>query len=160
MTELSTNGAGALRVSRSCTLEKGADVLRTLGVNMVGGLELEATYCGGGCWFGIWDDDRVVDGFGLHNHLQSSGEHSMSRAHSRSTSSDNPSPALLSQCSVMTVTVQMDPYPFPPHVTLHVILKQVLKEEWHDLALDHTTDSSFLFPLPCHDSFSWTELEI
>ena len=37
-----------------------------------------------------------------------------------------------------TVTVQVDPYPFPPHVTPHMTLRQISEKEWHDLALDHT----------------------
>ena len=42
---------------------------------MVQGLALEASYDGGVGWFGsVGDDDGVVAGSGLHNHLQSSGE--------------------------------------------------------------------------------------
>ena len=35
------------------------------------------------------------------------------------------------------VTVWIDPYPFPPHMILHVTLRQVSEKEWHDLVLDH-----------------------
>ena len=38
------------------------------------------------------------------------------------------------------------PILFPFAHNLHMTLWQVLKEEWHDLTLDHATDSSFLFP--------------
>ena len=75
MTELSTDwagahGTGALRVSRSSPLTKGADVLRAVGVYMVQGLALEASYNGGVGWFGsVGDDDGIVAGSGLHSHL-------------------------------------------------------------------------------------------
>ena len=110
MTKLSTNRAGvhgtcALRVPRGDSSAKGADVLRALGVYMVQGLTLEALYDSGGGWFGsVGDDNGIIVGSGLHNHLQSSGEHNMSRAHSRSTLLANPSPTSLSQCSVATIS--------------------------------------------------------
>ena len=104
MTELSTDwtgahGAGALRMSRSGPLTEGADVLRAVRVYMVQGLALGTPHDDGSGWQfrSVGDNNGVVAGSGLHNHPQSSGEHNMSRAHSRST-----------------VTVQMDPYPFPP----------------------------------------------
>ena len=86
-------------------MAEGADVLGALGVYMVQGLTLETLYDSGGGWWlrSVGDDNGVVAGSGLHNHLQSSGEHNTSRAHSRSTSSANPSPALLSQCSVVMI---------------------------------------------------------
>ena len=40
---------------------------------------------------------------------------------------------------------------------MHETLRQVLKEDQHDLMLEHAMDGSFLFPLPCHDSLSWTD---
>ena len=56
-------------------------------------------------WFrSVRDDNGVVASSGLHNHLQSSREHNMSSAHSRSTSSANPSPASLSRCSVTMIS--------------------------------------------------------
>ena len=109
MTKLSTDwigvhGTGALRVSGSGPLTEGADVLREVRVYVVHGLTLEASYDGGVQWFGsVRDKNGVVAGSRLHNHLQSSREHNMSSAHSRSTSSANPSPASLSQCSVTTI---------------------------------------------------------
>ena len=110
MTELSTDWAGAhwarvLRVSRGNSLTEQADVLWTMGTYMVQGLALEALYDGRGRWFrGVGNVDGVAAGSGLHNHLQSSREHNTSRAHSRSTSSANPSPASLSRCSVATIS--------------------------------------------------------
>ena len=93
-----------LRVSWGGLLTEGADVLRTVEVYVVQRLALEALYDSGVGWFGsVGDDDGVVSGSGLHNHLQSSGEHNMSSAHSRSTSSGNPSPTSLSQCSVTMI---------------------------------------------------------
>ena len=75
-----------------------------MGVYVVQGLTLEASYDSGGRWFrGVGNDDGVVAGSRLHNHLQSSGERNTSRAHSRSTSSANPSPALLSRHSIATI---------------------------------------------------------
>ena len=111
MTELSTNwmgaqGASALRVSRSGPSTEGTDVFGALRVYMVQGLALEAPHnSGGGWWLGsVRDNDRVVAGSRLHNHLQSSREHNMSRAHSRSTLLANPSPALLSWHRVTTIS--------------------------------------------------------
>ena len=78
------------------------------------------------------------------------------------------------------------PILFPPHVTLHAILRQVPSKEQHDLALDHANGrsislsialSQFSFldrmrdldlpiyisnisPLSCYDFPSWTEPEI
>ena len=71
---------------------------------MVQGLTLEASCSGRGRWFGgVGNDDGIGIASRLHNHLQSSGEHNTSRAHSRSTSSANPSLASLSQHSVVTI---------------------------------------------------------
>ena len=110
MTKFSADGARAhwahaLRVSRSDSSTEWADVLWAMGAYVVQGLALEASYSrrGGQSW-GVGDIDRVVAGSGLHNHLQSSGERNTSRAHSRSTSSANPSPASLSQHSVTTIS--------------------------------------------------------
>ena len=52
---------------------------------------------------GVRDDNGVVAGSRLHNHLQSSREHNTFSAHSRSTSLASASPALSSQCSVTTI---------------------------------------------------------
>ena len=86
---------------------EGADVFRTLRAYMFQGLALEAESDGGGCW-GFWevrDSDGVIAGSGLHNHLQSSGEHNASSAHSRSTSSANSPPTSLSQSRVSTISL-------------------------------------------------------
>ena len=109
MTKLSTDwarvhGTGMLRMSRGGPLTEETDVFRAVRAYMVLGLTLEAWYNGGSQWFGsVRDDDGVVAGSGLHNHLQSSGEHNTSRAHSGSTSSANPSPASLSWQSVVMI---------------------------------------------------------
>ena len=110
MTKFSTyrggaHGTSALSVSRGRSLAEGADVLGTLGVYMFHRLTLEALYDGGSGWRGggIRHDNGIVAGPGLHNHLQSSGECNTSRAHSRSTSSANPSPASLSWHSVTMI---------------------------------------------------------
>ena len=109
MTKLPTDwarahGASVLRVSRGDLSTEGADILGAMRAYMVQGLALEASYNGGVWWFGgIRDDDGVVACPGLHNHLQSSREHNTSSAHSRSTLLANPSPALLSRCSVATI---------------------------------------------------------
>ena len=110
MTKLSTDwaqvqGTSVLRVSRSCSSAEGADVLRALGAYMVQGLALETSYNGGcGRWFwGVRDNDGVIAGSGLHNHLQSSRKCNTSRAHSRSTLLANPSPASWSWHSIMTI---------------------------------------------------------
>ena len=110
MTQFSADGARAhwahaLRVSGSNSSTEQADVLWAVGAYVVQGLALEASYwCRGGWSRGVGDIDRVIVGSGLHNHLQSSGERNTSRAHSRSTSSANPSPASLSRHSVATIS--------------------------------------------------------
>ena len=93
-------------MSRGGPLAEGTNVLGALGVYMVQGLALEALYdSGGNWWFGsVGDRDWGVSGSGLHSHLQSSGEHNTSRAHSRSTLSVNPSPASLSWCSFVMIS--------------------------------------------------------
>ena len=72
---------------------------------MFQGLALEALHDSGSGWQlgSVRDNDGGISGSRLHHHLQSSGEHSTSRAHSRSTSSANPSSASLSQCSIVTI---------------------------------------------------------
>ena len=92
-------------MSWSSLSAEGADVFGALRAYMVQGLGLEASYNSrSGWWFrSIGDNDGVVAGSGLHNHLQSSGENNTSRAHSRSTSSANPSPASLSWHSILTI---------------------------------------------------------
>ena len=109
MTKFSTDGArthwaSTLRVSRGDSSTIWADVLWAMGVYVVQGLALEASYSrrGGRSW-GVGNIDGVTAGSGLHNHLQSSRECNTSRAHSRSTSSANPSPASLSQHSVAMI---------------------------------------------------------
>ena len=72
---------------------------------MVQGLTLETVYDGVVRFRGVGDSNGVTAGSGFHNHLQSSGEHNASSAHSRSTSSSNPSPTLLSQSSVTMVSL-------------------------------------------------------
>ena len=110
MTEFSTNGtgahvAGSLRMSRCGQSTEGADVLGVLGMNMVCGPTLEASYDGGGGRSRIWDVDGIGAGSGIsHNHLQSSGQSNASRAHCRSSSSVNSRPAPLSWSSVPSVT--------------------------------------------------------
>ena len=93
-------------MSGGSPLAEGADILRALGAYVVQGLALEALYDSGGCWgFGsVRDNDGVVAGSGLHNHLQSSRECNTSSTHSRSTLLDRPSPASLSQHSIMTIS--------------------------------------------------------
>ena len=98
------HGASVLRMSRCSMLTEGAYIFRALGVDMFSGLTLETLDNGGSCRRSIRDGDGVVACSRLHNHLQSSGEHNMSSAHSRSTLSDSPSPALLSWCSIMTIS--------------------------------------------------------
>ena len=78
MTEFSTYGTGAhvastLGVSRGGQPTKGADVLWTLGANVVGRSALEALYHGGCGRGGIGDVNGVGAGTGFHNHFQSSG---------------------------------------------------------------------------------------
>ena len=110
MTELSTDRvgthrAGMLRMSRGDPSAKGVDVLRAVRAYMVQGLALEALYNSGVGWLrSVGDDDRITAGSRLHNHLQSSREHNTSRAHSRSTSLANPSPASLSQHNVAMIS--------------------------------------------------------
>ena len=109
MTKLSTDwtevhGTGALRMSWSIPLTERADVLGALGAYVFQGLALETLYDGRDSGFGrVGDGDRIVVGAGLHNHFQSSREHNTSRAHSRSTSLANPSPASLSQRSIAMI---------------------------------------------------------
>ena len=108
MTELSTDGArahetGSLWVAGGSGAAKRTDILRALRLYMFSRLALETTYGGGGGWF-VWDDDRVVTGAGLHNHLQSSGEHSTSVDHARSSSSVTSTPTSLSWCCVSSIT--------------------------------------------------------
>ena len=109
MTELSTNGTGAhvagvLGMSRSGQLTKGADVFRTLGMNVVGRSTLEASYhgrCGRG---GVGDINGVGTGASdSHNHFQSSGQSNASRAHRQSSSSVNSRSTSLSWSSVSPV---------------------------------------------------------
>ena len=109
MAEFSTDGAGvhgasALRVSRGDLSTEQADVLRAMGAYVVQGLVLEASYNHGNGWFwGVGDINGVAAGSRFHNHLQSSRECNTSRAHSRSTSLANPSPASLSWHSIATI---------------------------------------------------------
>ena len=111
MTEFSTDWAGAHRtgvlwVCWGSPLTEGADVFGAVRVYVVQGLTLEASYNSGVGQFGsVRDNDGIVAGSRLHNHLQSSGEHNMSSAHSRSTSSANPSPASLSWHSITTISL-------------------------------------------------------
>ena len=87
-------------------LTEGADILGALGTYVFQGLALEAASDSRSGWefWRVRDNDGVVVGSRLHNHLQSSGEHNMSRAHSRSTSSVHSSPTLLSRCRVPWVS--------------------------------------------------------
>ena len=108
MTELSTYGTGvhvtgALGMSRGGQSTEGANVLRTLGVNVVGRPTLEAPYHGGCRRGGVGDFNGVGAGASSHNHLQSSGESNTSRAHCRSSSSVNSRPTSLSRSSVPSV---------------------------------------------------------
>ena len=111
MTEFSTYGtgmhvAGMLGVSWGGQSTEGADILRALGVNVVGRPTLEALYhsgCGRG---GVGDVNGVGAGAGSHNHFQSSGESNASRAHCWSSSSVNSRPTSLSWSSIPLV-------PFP-----------------------------------------------
>ena len=108
MTELSADGArahetGSLWVAGGSGAAKRTDVLGALRSYVFSRLALETTYGGGGGWF-IWDDDRVVTGAGLHNHLQSSGERSMSVDHTRSSSSVTSTPTSLSWCCISLIT--------------------------------------------------------
>ena len=108
MAKFSTNGAGmheanSLEVTWYSHLAEGAYVFRAMRADMLSGLALEASYHSGSDRFWVEDDDGDVACSGLHNHIQSSGEHNMSSAHSRSTLLVNPSPAMLSQCSCSLV---------------------------------------------------------
>ena len=86
MTEFPTDGtgtheAGALGMSRSGHSAEGADILGTLGADVLSRVALETAYHGG-CWRGrVGDVNGVGAGAGSHNHLQSSGESNASRAH-------------------------------------------------------------------------------
>ena len=87
MTEFSTDGtgtheAGALGMSRGGHSAEGADVFGTLRANMVGGLALKAPHHGGCGRGGVGVVNGVGAGAGSsHNHFQSSGQSSASRAH-------------------------------------------------------------------------------
>ena len=111
MTKLSTYGAGmhvtsSLGVSRRSQSTEGADVLRALGANMVGGPALEASYHGRHGRGGVGDTDWVGAGAGdSHNHLQSSGQSNASRAHCWSSPSVNSRPTSLSWSSVPSVAL-------------------------------------------------------
>ena len=72
-------------------------------MNVLDGLALKTPYHSECSWFGVRDNDGVVAGSRLHNHLQSSGEHNTSSAHSKSTLSVSPSLAVLSWHRVMTI---------------------------------------------------------
>ena len=97
--------ASSLRVSGCGQSTKGADVLRTLGMNVLGGLTLEASYHSG-CGRGrVGDINGVVAGTSdSHNHFQSSGQSNASRAHCWSSSSVNSRPTSLSRSSIPPVT--------------------------------------------------------
>ena len=74
--------ASLLGVSRCSQLTKGADVLGTLGANVLSGPTLEASYHGGCGRGGVGDINGVSAGAGdSHNHFQSSGQSNTSRAH-------------------------------------------------------------------------------
>ena len=109
MTELSTYGtgaheAGSLRVSRCGQLTKGADVLGALGMNVLSGPTLEASYHGGCGRGGVGVINGVSAGAGdSHNHFQSSGQSNTSRAHRQSSSSVSSRPTSLSRSSVPSV---------------------------------------------------------
>ena len=111
MTKFSTYGTGAhvtgsLGMSRCGQSTEGTDILGALGVNVVGGLTLEASYhgrCGRG---GVGDINWVGAGAGnSHNHFQSSGKSNVSRAHCRSSSSVNSRPTSQSRSSVPSVAL-------------------------------------------------------
>ena len=111
MAKFSTYGTGAhvtgsLGMSKHGQSTEGTDVLWTLGVNVVGGSTLEASYhgrCGRG---GIGNVDWIGAGAGdSHNHFQSSGQSNTSRAHCRSSSSVNSRPTSLSWSSVPSVSL-------------------------------------------------------
>ena len=108
MTKFSANragahGTGSLGVTRCSGSTKRADVLRALEVDMLSRLALEASY-GGGSRGLIGDNNGVSADSQLHNHFQSSGEHNMSSAHSRSCSSVISIPTPLSWHHVSAIT--------------------------------------------------------
>ena len=111
MTKFSTYGArahvtGSLGMSRWGQLTEGADILRALGANVVGGLTLEALHHGGCGRGGIGDVNWVGAGAGdSHNHFQSSRQSNASRAHCRSSSSVNSRPTSLSRSNVPSVAL-------------------------------------------------------
>ena len=97
---------GSLGMSRRSQSTEGADVLRALRANVVGGSTLEASYHGGCRRGGIGDIDWVSAGAGdSHNHFQSSGQSNTSRAHCWSSSSVNSRPTSLSRSSVSPVAL-------------------------------------------------------
>ena len=111
MTEFSTYGTGAhvtgsLGMSRCGQSTEGTDIFGALGANVVSGSTLEASYhgrCGGS---GVGDVNWVGAGASVsHNHLQSSGQSNVSRAHCRSSSSVNSRPTSLSWSSVPPVSL-------------------------------------------------------
>ena len=110
MTEFSTYGTGAhvtgsLGMSRDSQLTEEADILGTLGADVVSGRTLEASYHGGCGRGGVRNINGVGAGAGhSHNHFQSSGQSNASRAHCRSSSSVNSRPTSLSRSSVPPVT--------------------------------------------------------
>ena len=79
MTKFPAYGAGvhvtgSLGMSRSSQSTEGADILGTVGVNVVGGPALKALYHGGCGRGGVGDVNGVGAGTGgSHNHFQSSG---------------------------------------------------------------------------------------
>ena len=63
---------------------------------------------------------------------------------------------------ISSVTVWMDPYPFPhvtPHVTTCTTLRIVSRRKWHDLMLDHANGQSISLSIAL-SLFSWTEHKI
>ena len=108
MTKFSTNGArphetGLLGVTRGSGSTEGAYILGALRSHMFRGLTLEAS-CGGGSGRFVGDEDRIATGARLHNHLQSSREHSTSIAHAWSSSPVASTPTSLSRCCISAVT--------------------------------------------------------
>ena len=108
MTKLSIYGTGAhvastLGVSRGSHSTEGANVFRTLGADMVGGLTLKTLHHGGCGRGGVRDVNGVCACTGSHNHLQSSGQSNVSRAHCRSSSPVNSRPTPLSWSNVPSV---------------------------------------------------------
>ena len=111
MTEFSTYGTGAhvtglLGMSRHGQSTEGADIFRALGVNVVSGPTLEASYHGGCGRGGVRNINGVGAGAGdSHNHFQSSGQSNTSRPHYQSSSSVNSRPTSLSWSSVSPVSL-------------------------------------------------------